>query len=80
MQRLFNEFRKHNHTIKTLGFLSLTLILFMSCIVHEFERKDQPELFGTVLNSAWNSFVSVTTIGYGDMYPKTPGGKFAAVV
>lgn len=80
MQRIFNEFRKHDKTIKTLAFLSLVLILFMSCVVHECEREVQPELFGTVAGSMWYSFISVTTIGYGDMYPKTTGGKVAAVI
>lgn len=74
-QRLFKEFAKHDETIKVIAFMSAALILFMSCGVYELEKVAQPDKFGTIIGTVWFSFISATTIGYGDMAPITTAGK-----
>jgi voltage-gated potassium channel len=78
MQKIFNEFRKHTHTVKCLMLLSVILILLMGCVVHECEKFAQPDKFGTICGSTWYAYITMTTIGYGDMSPVTTTGKVCA--
>lgn len=58
-------------------FLIVTLIfLFLaSAGIYYFENQAQPELFPSIFHSAWWSVSTLTTVGYGDVYPVTMGGK-----
>jgi voltage-gated potassium channel len=61
------------------------LILFMSfsCLVlylsaagiYFFENEAQPDVFSSIFDSLWWSVATLTTVGYGDVYPITVGGK-----
>ncbi len=68
-----NEIRRE---LLALVILSLMLVYLAACGIHYFEREKQPEQFGTILDSMWWAIVTLTTVGYGDVYPETPGGKF----
>lgn len=64
-----------------LVILSSLLVYLSACGIWFFEKDAQPEAFGSILDSMWWAIVSLTTIGYGDVYPVTPGGKiFTALV
>lgn len=58
-------------------FLMVTLIfIFISSTgIYFFENEAQPEVFSSILHSTWWSIVTLTTVGYGDVYPITNGGK-----
>jgi voltage-gated potassium channel len=58
-------------------FLIITFIFIFlaSAGIYFFENKAQPEIFASVIHSAWWAVVTLTTIGYGDVYPITIGGK-----
>ncbi len=43
--------------------------------IYYFENPVQPEKFSSIFSSAWWSVVTLTTVGYGDVYPITTGGK-----
>ena len=73
----------------TLHFLyllaALILVLFIAgFVVWLFERRS-PEMFGGgpsrgVGSGIWWSAVTMTTVGYGDMTPKTLGGRIVAII
>lgn len=61
-------------------YLFITLIVYFYCSVglYNFEKgiNDQIHGFGDIL---WMAFTTLTTVGYGDLYPKTTGGRLMAV-
>ena len=45
------------------------------------EHEAQPEKFSSITESIWWSTISLATVGYGDVYPVTVGGKiFASII
>ncbi|MBU2586058.1 MAG: ion transporter [Bacteroidetes bacterium] len=64
-------------------FLSATLfLLYVSSVgIYYFENSVQPEQFSSVFHCMWWAVATLTTIGYGDMYPITAGGKiFTSII
>ena len=58
-------------------FLNVALILiFLSAVgIYYFESSSQPEQFASVFHSLWWAIVTLTTVGYGDVFPITTGGR-----
>ena len=50
-------------------------IYLASAGIYFFENEAQPEIFSSVLHSGWWAVVTLTTVGYGDVFPITIGGK-----
>ena len=57
------------------GFVSLLLLYLASVGIYYCEYEAQPEAFKSVFHSMWWGVTTLTTVGYGDMYPITAGGK-----
>ncbi len=54
---------------------TLTIIYLSAIGIYYFERDAQPEHFRSVIHSLWWAMVTLTTVGYGDVYPITVGGR-----
>lgn len=54
------------------------LVLIASCAIYCFENDAQPEKFASIIHSFWWAVITMTTVGYGDIYPVTVGGKIIA--
>ena len=62
-------------------FLSVITILFSASAIYYLENEAQPEKFSSITESIWWATVSLATVGYGDVYPVTVGGKiFASLI
>ena len=55
--------------------ITLIFIYFASIGIYYFEHEAQPDQFRSVLSSLWWAVATLTTVGYGDVYPVTVGGK-----
>lgn len=62
-----------------LCFATIT-IFFAATGIYFFEHEAQPEAFASVPHSLWWAVVTLTTVGYGDVYPITVGGKLFTTV
>ena len=58
------------------GCASLVFIFLAANGIYFFESEVQPESFGSIPECLWWAVVTLTTVGYGDSYPITAGGKF----
>lgn len=60
------------------GLYSLGLILVCSEVVYRVEPPSAG--FNTQAEAIWWGFVTFTTVGYGDLVPTTPQGRFVSVI
>jgi len=65
----------------TISAVYTSAVIFMSSILMYLAEGDvQKDQFGSISRCLWWSFITVTTIGYGDVYPLTPTGKLVASI
>ena len=80
LQNVMHGFRKVKEELAIVGFVALIVMLFGSMLMHEFEHDAQPDKFARLSDSMWWSFVTLTTVGYGDLYPISGGGRIVAAM
>lgn len=90
--RLFRLFRatRYAHALKLIrtvilehkeelllcfSFIFFTLFI-SSSVMYYLEHSIQPTKFSSIPATLWWGVITMTTTGYGDMYPMTPVGKF----
>ena len=52
------------------------LLVVSSSLMYYVENRAQPKIFSNMLSTLWWGVTTLTTVGYGDIYPITPLGKF----
>lgn len=94
--RLFRLFKlgRYSNSLKTLGnvfkakkeeliitiFAVSILLVFTSSLIYFVEREAQPQAFSSIPSAMWWGVATLTTVGYGDIYPITPIGKFFGAI
>lgn len=82
--RLFADaFRLIREELILFGAAALVVLYLAAVGIYFFECEAQPEKFGSVFHSLWWAVATLTTVGYGDAYPVTVGGRiftFAVLV
>lgn len=58
--------------------LTLTVMIITATALFIIEGQAQPEAFGSIPRSMWWALATLTTVGYGDIYPITAAGKVFA--
>jgi voltage-gated potassium channel len=58
------------------AFAVFILLIFASSLMYFVESSAQPKSFGSIPDAMWWGVVTLTTVGYGDIYPITPLGRF----
>ena len=89
--RLFRAFKifRYNSALKRfrIAFISIkeelivfliatAFVMYLSAVgIYYFEHEVQPEKFASIFHCLWWAVATLTTVGYGDVYPITAGGK-----
>ncbi|PKM67801.1 MAG: Ion transporter [Firmicutes bacterium HGW-Firmicutes-19] len=68
---------KKNQLASSLIIVSLLMII-SSVIMYNLESQVQPDVFENAFSGLWWAVATLTTVGYGDIYPITFGGKVMA--
>ncbi|MEX0609398.1 MAG: ion transporter [Balneolaceae bacterium] len=57
-------------------FTTTCFLIYISGVgIYYFENNIQPEAFSSIFHSLWWAVATLTTVGYGEIYPITIGGK-----
>lgn len=60
------------------GVIMFVLLIFCSSLVYFAEHEAQPKAFSSIPATLWWGIITLTTVGYGDVYPITTMGKIIA--
>lgn len=60
-------------------FIIMVLMLASSLCMYSLEHDAQPTVFSNAFSGIWWSASTLLTVGYGDIYPVTPMGKFFGI-
>nr|WP_256623887.1 ion transporter [Moritella viscosa] len=74
-QRFYRAFVIAKEELILFLFTSIIILYLASVGIYYFESQAQPEAFASVFHSMWWAVATLTTVGYGDIYPITVGGK-----
>ena len=66
--------------LMTTLFVLILLLVIASTFMYFAENEKQPEVFSSIPAAMWWAVATLTTVGYGDVCPITPLGKFMASI
>ncbi|MBU3679987.1 MAG: ion transporter [Candidatus Kapabacteria bacterium] len=78
VERLGRVFQRQRSQLSLAFGVVMFLLLLSSTLMYEVEHDAQPQAFSSISATMWWAVASLTTVGYGDIYPITPLGKFLA--
>ncbi len=68
-------FIKKKSELISVFMLLIFMLVFMSCLMYYAEHNAQPDKFTSIPATMWWGIATLSTVGYGDMYPITPIGQ-----
>jgi len=78
LQTIANIFKSKREELALSLLLMLTMLVIASSLMYTVENAQQPEAFSSIPASMWWGITTLTTVGYGDVYPITTAGKLLA--
>ena len=75
IQRFHRAFLIAREELVLFFFVTIILLYLAAVGIYHFEHDAQPETFASVFHSLWWAVATLTTVGYGDVYPITVGGR-----
>ncbi len=73
---LKRSFTKEKEILIISFFILIILLIMASSLMYYVEYEAQPDTFSSIPTTMWWAIATLTTVGYGDIYPITPLGKF----
>jgi voltage-gated potassium channel len=76
LQTFGRVFKARRTDLVLIVLFLLVLLVVSSSSMYFIEHPAQPEVFSSIPAAMWWATATLTTVGYGDIYPITPAGKF----
>lgn len=73
-------FKRKGAQLVASMFIVALLMLIAAVLMYNIENAAQPNTFRNAFDALWWAIATLTTIGYGDIYPITVGGKILSSV
>lgn len=80
MKLVTNVFRSRFNDLMLAFIMTAFLVVIASCMVYFVEHNAQPDKFTSIPATIYWAVVTLTTVGYGDMFPITVMGKVFTVI
>jgi hypothetical protein len=77
---MFAVIRKELPVLMAAMFMIALLVFMMAAFGFLLERDAQPDKFENIPQSIYWAVITLASVGYGDISPVTPGGRFITVV
>ena len=79
--RLFGSvFKNKREELIVTMFMMLLLIMMSASFMYFAENEAQPDKFPDIPSTVWWAVMTLTTVGYGDVFPITPFGRGLTMV
>jgi voltage-gated potassium channel len=78
LQIIIEVVRLKRHQLATSFFFVLFILIVISTLMYEVEHAVQPDAYSSIPHTMWWAVATLTTVGYGDIYPVTAIGKILA--
>lgn len=75
LNRFYRAFMYAREELILFSVATMALMFLSSVGIYYFEHSAQPEHFKSVPHSMWWAVATLTTVGYGDIFPVTLGGR-----
>ncbi|WP_212733470.1 ion transporter [Sunxiuqinia elliptica] len=72
---IWSVVKEKRSELAVTGFVSVLILLISSFLMYDVESKIQPDKFPNIFATFWWAIATLTTVGYGDVYPITAVGK-----
>ena len=79
MDRFLAAIRQTKEELLIFSFIAMILLYLSAMGIYYFEHAAQPDKFSSLFDCIWWAAVTLTTVGYGDIYPITTGGRIFTV-
>ena len=80
LQILLRVIEREKGSFQAVLFILIIMIVMAAAGVYVVESRAQPEVFSSIPASMWWAVVTLTTVGYGDVTPITPLGRFLGAI
>lgn len=75
LQMLGRVLKREKDELAITFFVTSILLLLAATLMYHAEKSIQPDSFPNIIASFWWAIATLTTVGYGDVYPLTVVGK-----
>ncbi len=72
--------KEKKNQIASALFIILMMVMAASIIMYSLEHAAQPDQFKNAFSGIWWAVSTLLTVGYGDIYPITPAGRFVGII